>query len=86
MAIELVLVKQNEETFLFQAPKWFVDEGETVVVEGDKTGKVVKVIDYIYTDDKHFDFIVMCAGAKTPLPKVIGKLMFTECRYEEEEA
>jgi len=89
MRIGIALVDQNGETYLVQIPKWSdIEAGDSVVVgEKDKhTVKVVNVIDSIETDDKYFMFIVESCGAKLPLPKVVGKIEFVECRYMEGEA
>ena len=86
MHIGLVLVEQNGERFLFRTPAWSsIEVGDTVVVEGDKTGKVVGTVSSIFTDDNYYDFIIKTANTKTPLPKVLGKLEYVECRYFTEE-
>ena len=79
----LVVVEQNGEKFILETPAYCgIGKGDTVVTEGDKTGKVVDLIN-ISTNDKYYIFLSNFYGK---FRRVLGRLDYIECHYEEEEA
>lgn len=88
MYVDLVLVEQNGDRYLFRAPAWsYIKEGEQVICEtsrGEAMGKVITT----YTaddDDKCMKFAVECCGASIPLNRIVGRLKYVEMRYPQED-
>ena len=79
----LAIVEQNGEKFIFETPAFCgIEKGDTVIVEGEKTGKVVDTLNCISTSESHYRFIENYYGK---FKRVLGRLDYHECHYEEVE-
>ena len=83
MFIGLALVEQNGDKFILETPAFCgIEEGDTIVDENNKTGKVIDTMNCVSTSDKSYRFLQNFYGK---FRRVKGRLDFIECVYKEEE-
>ena len=86
MKTDLVLCElENGKDYLFYAPFCSsLDAGDSVIVEtiyGEKAATVSAI--YRTCSEDVAQFAIACAGGRTPLKRVLAKIITREIKYEE---
>ncbi len=81
-------VLMESQPYLFIAPAFSgLKEGDSVIVETSRGEQLAKVnaVTTVNMDDEIADFIIKSTGAKSPLKRVLKKIIYMDFEYEDDD-